>query len=58
MTNHYKCPKCGKVVERDGRAAAIRSYCETVGRWVKIRKVKKQPRHTSGKAAGSITVAP
>lgn len=41
MTSTYRCPKCGKIVERDGRARSIRSFCETVGRWVKIRKVKR-----------------
>jgi len=46
MTSIYYCPKCKKVVERDGRARSIRSFCETVGRWVKIRKVEKRRRNT------------
>ena len=36
----YKCPECGKEVERESKEAQIKSYCEETGKNAQLRKVR------------------
>ena len=36
--NKYKCPHCGKVVERENEKMWIKSYCDETGKNVRLQK--------------------
>jgi len=38
----YRCPYCGKVVERDSDKAWIKSWCETTGKDVRLQIIKPE----------------
>ena len=38
----YKCPKCKKVLERDGKAKTVKSFCSSTGKNVVLKQVKKK----------------
>jgi hypothetical protein len=37
----YKCPKCGRTINRPDRGKRPRSYCEQTGRNVRLRRLSR-----------------
>jgi len=42
----FKCPQCGKIINRDGRASyyrgkqSVRALCGKTGEFIRMRKIK------------------
>jgi DNA-directed RNA polymerase subunit RPC12/RpoP len=41
-TRRYRCPHCGKLVRLDSDKQWVTSWCETMGRPVRLQLVKKR----------------